>query len=132
MSDPFDLSKLTECPVPDRPRKRPPRHRPGEKFLKGPVPWRWIECAARLPGNALVVGLAAWREAGCRKCATVPLNLSRLVVPRKTAQRGLAELVRAGLVSVDRRKGRPALVTLLPAPAGSSARATERTRTRNG
>lgn len=132
MSDPFDLSKLPACPVPVRARKRPPRHRPGEKFLKGPIPWRWVETAARLPGKALAVGLAAWREAGCRACATVPLNLSRLAVPRKTAQRGLCALARAGLVSVDRRKGRPPLVTLLTPPAGPSAVAAERARTRNG
>ncbi|MDY3563490.1 hypothetical protein R5W23_005101 [Gemmata sp. JC673] len=132
MSDPFDLSKLREPSESERPRARPPRHRPWEKFLKGPVPWRWIEAAARLPGQALAVGLVAWYEAGCRKCAAVPLNLSRLVVPRRTAHRGLCALERAGLVSVDRRKGRPPVVTLLPAPAGPSAGAPERTRTRNG
>ncbi len=131
MSDPFDLSKLTAPPAPVRARTRPPRHRPGEKFLKGPVPWRWIETAAGLPGKALAVGLAAWHEAGCRKCSTVPLNLSRLAVPRRTAHRGLCELARVGLVSVDRRKGRPPLVTLLPAPTGPSGRVPPRARTRN-
>ncbi|MBY0459806.1 MAG: hypothetical protein K2V38_21010 [Gemmataceae bacterium] len=115
MSDPFDLSRLPDAPATARSR-RSPRHRPGEKFLKGPIPWRWVEVAAPLPGKALAVGIAAWREAGCRKCRTVPLNLSGLAVPRRTAQRGLAELERAGLVSVNRRKGRPPLVTLLPAP----------------
>jgi hypothetical protein len=115
--DPFDPARLTPAPViPSARERRPPRHKPGEKFLKGPVPWRWIEAAGKLPGKALAVGLAAWREAGCRRARTVPLNLSALAVPRRTAQRGLTVLEGARLVSVERRKGRPPLVTLLDAP----------------
>ena len=33
--------------------KKPPRHRPGEKFLRGPIPWTWLQQAARLRGSAL-------------------------------------------------------------------------------
>lgn len=118
MVDPFDPARLEPGPPEIRTgrEKRPPRHRPGERFLKGPVPWRWVEAAARLPGKALAVGLAAWREAGCRRARSVPLNLSALAVPRRTAQRGLDALEGAGLVAVDRRRGRPPLVTLLDAP----------------
>jgi len=32
-----------------RPPKRPPRHRRGEKFIKGPIPWDWV----RLPPSKL-------------------------------------------------------------------------------
>jgi hypothetical protein len=66
-----------------------------------------------LPGKARVVGLAVWREAGIRNERTVPLNLSNLTIPRRTAQRALQSLVAAGLVSVEHRDGRPPLVTLL-------------------
>ena len=71
MADPFDPARLTPAPtvISSGREKRPPRHKPGEKFLKGPVPWQWVEAASRLPGKALAVGLAAWREAGCRKVA---------------------------------------------------------------
>ncbi len=125
MTDPFDPTRLEPAPAAlgtgrDR---RPPRHKPGEKFLKGPVPWRWVETAAALPGKALAVGLAAWKEAGCRGVRTVPLNLSALAVPRRTAHRGLAALAGAGLVSVERRTGRPPLVTLLDAPPPGPPRA---------
>ena len=34
-----------------------------------------------------MVGLAVWKEAGCRNERTVPLNLSNLNIPRRTAQR---------------------------------------------
>jgi hypothetical protein len=60
--DPFDPEtlRLTEnspkfCPDPQL--KKPPRHRSGEKFLKGPIPLLWLIQAGRLPGKALHVGL---------------------------------------------------------------------------
>jgi hypothetical protein len=96
--------------------KRPPRHKRGEKFLKGPVPWRWVQTAGRLSGKALLVGLAVWREAGCRNAQTVPLNLSRVGIPRRTAHRALRALQLAELVAVEHRKGRPPLVTLRDVP----------------
>jgi hypothetical protein len=69
-----------------------------------------------LPGKALAVGLVAWREAGCRNECTVPVNLSALRMPRRTAQRALQALEAAGLVAVEHRDGRPPLVTLNSAP----------------
>ena len=120
--NPFDSSRLEPAPahVPIGREKRPPRHGPGEKFLKGPIPWQWLVRAGLLPGKALVVGLAIWREAGCRNERTVPLNLSNLSIPRRTAQRALQELADAGLVSVEHRDGRPTLVTLNDAPGTAS------------
>ncbi len=114
MTDPFDPARLEPAPanIPTGREKRPPRHSQGEKFLKGPIPWRWVEAAGALPGKALAVGLAVWREAGCQNERTVPLNLSAMGLPRRTAQRALQTLEVAGLVSVKHRKGRPALVTL--------------------
>lgn len=122
VTDPFDPATLAlpEGVAPTRKSKRPPRHRRGEMFLKGPIPWQWLRQASRLPGEALWVGLSAWREAGCRKARVVPLNLSRLGVPRRTAQRALQTLQQAGLVAVEHRHGRPALVTLQDAPSQST------------
>ncbi|MGA7499418.1 MAG: hypothetical protein WBX00_22025 [Isosphaeraceae bacterium] len=39
-------------------RRRPPRHRPGDPFIKGPIPYAWIASACRLPGSGLHVGMA--------------------------------------------------------------------------
>jgi hypothetical protein len=97
---------------------RPPRHRLGEKFLKGPIPWAWLERAYPLPGKALHVALWLWREAGCRRSRRVPLCLSGELAPglnRQSARRGLRQLVVAGLVSVRRTPGRGLEVTLLDA-----------------
>ena len=120
--DPFTPDRLEAAPghIPTGRENRPPRHGPGEKFLKGPIPWRWLEVAGALPGKALAVGLAVWREAGCRNERTVPLNLSNLFIPRRTAQRALRALESAELVSVEHRDGRPPLVTLHNSPATSA------------
>ncbi len=116
--DPFDLERMPETPFLESNDwdPSPPRPRPGEKFLKGPIPWAWIERASLLSGKALALGLVIWREAGCRKAREVPLNLSNAGIPRRTAQRALQELEKAGLVSVEHRIGRPALVTLKRSP----------------
>ena len=112
--NPFDPSRLEPAPskLPTGRENLPPRHAPGEKFLKGPIPWRWLELAGLLSGKALAVALVVWREAGCRNERTVPVNLSAQRIPRRTVQRGLQELERSGLVSVEHRPGRPPLVTL--------------------
>ncbi len=115
MNESYDFNRMEPAPqaITTGREKLPPRHKPGEKFLKGPIPWQWITLAGTLPGKALMIGLVIWREAGCTNEATVPLNLSNQEIHRKTAQRALQALVSAGLVSVQHRKGRPTLVTLL-------------------
>jgi hypothetical protein len=121
--DPFDPAslQLPAAAVPPAAPKpaRPPRHRPGEWFLRGPVPWPWLEAAARLPGKALAVALCLWREAGRRRRRTVTLSLTRagLGVREAAARRALRSLETAGLVTVLRKPGRGLEVTLLDAPA---------------
>jgi hypothetical protein len=104
---------LAMAPLPTP--KRPPRHRPGEPFLKGPVPWHWLEAAAGLPGKALAVGLWLWREAGCKRNRTVKVcqGAMGLHVSRYAARRALRFLESAGLVKINRRPGCGLEVTLL-------------------
>jgi hypothetical protein len=117
-----DLLRIKPGPavVATRPPPRKLRHRKGKPFLKGPIDWGWLEVAMALPGRALAIGLEVWREAGCRGSRTVELNLSRppAGIPRRTAQRALYDLERAGLVTVERLPGRALVVTLneLPDP----------------
>jgi hypothetical protein len=126
--DPFNLEALHLPaggigPLRERRPLRPPRHRPGEKFLKGPVPWAWLEKAGRLPGKALLVALLLWMEAGCRKNRTVPFCLTgaaELGLHADTFKRGLRALAGVGLVAVNTRPGRALEVTLLEAPQMSS------------
>ncbi|HEY7311901.1 MAG TPA: hypothetical protein VH643_21235 [Gemmataceae bacterium] len=128
-TDPFDPDALRAPNVDlaslcNRPSKRPPRHRNGEAFLKGPIPWSWLERACRLPGKALHVPLLLWKEAGCRNSRTVTLCLARpaaLGMHVDTASRGLRALASAGLVSIRRQPGKPLEVTLLDAPMDKPA-----------
>jgi len=97
-----------------------PRHRLGEKFLKGPIPLLWLAAAAKQPGRALHVGIAVWFLAGIKRNAVIALSSSILVsfgVNRHAVYRGLKALERAGLVSVVRKPGRLPQVTLLDGPA---------------
>ncbi len=102
-----------------RKSSKPPRHQPGEHFLKGPIPWAWLQRAMKLPGKALHVAMLLWKEAGIRRDRTVRLNLSAAEkngVPTDTARRALEALEAGGLVSVTRRQGMASEVTLLDAP----------------
>jgi hypothetical protein len=103
-----------------RPRKMPPpRHRHGEPFLKGPIPWRWMKTAICLPGRALHVAVLLWQEAGCRNNQTVRLRLTvgrDYGVHPDTLKRGLRALEGAGLVTVRHRPGCALEVTLVEAP----------------
>jgi len=98
-----------------------PRHKRGEKFLLGPIPWDWLCAAASASGrgSALKVAIALWHQAGLnRQASTVKLSttvLRGLGVGRHSAYRGLADLERARLVTVDRQAGRSPVVTILGA-----------------
>jgi DNA-binding transcriptional regulator YhcF (GntR family) len=84
--------------------------------LYGPIPWVWFVRAAGLPGKALHTGVICWLLAGWQRFAEFDLVLkgwSDFGLTRFSAYRGLAELERAGLVSVRRSAGRSPVVTIL-------------------
>lgn len=106
-----------------------PRHRGGQRFLRGPVPMDWIHQAGRLPGKALSVGMELWHLAGMQKRNEITLSLSRMEavgIDRETARRGLSALERAGLVQVVRRAGRKPVVTILEVPSKAADAADEK------
>jgi hypothetical protein len=95
---------------------RPPRHGPGEGFLKGPIPWAWLDRAGRLPGKALAVSLILWQKAGMTGKRTVHLCQARadgLGLNQDSTRRGIRELEHAGVIEVRRRPGRGLVITLL-------------------
>ena len=100
-------------------RKRLPRHRAGETFLRGPIPLDWLHQACLLPGKAVAVALALWFKAGMSKGQfAVPIALTRTLLrqfgvkDRRTSARALEAMESAGLVSVDRHPGRSPRVTI--------------------
>jgi hypothetical protein len=105
------------------PSRRPPRHRRGRKFLRGPVPWDWLARAGRLPGCALAVGLVLWQEAGYHRRRTVPYRpavAAELGVSPKAGRNGLRALEGDRLISIRRPPGRCLEITLLDAPVPSA------------
>lgn len=96
-----------------------PRHQPGEYFLRGPIPMKWLSAASKASGrgSGLKVALALWYLSGLNgQSHTVKLQtaaLRFLGVDRHAAYRGLKVLEDAGLVRVQRHPGRTPVVTLL-------------------
>lgn len=99
----------------DRSILAPPRHRPGQMFLKGPIPQLWLSAAAALPGKSLHVGVAIWFLAGLTRSRSVRLSgrVSRAFgVDRHAKYRALRWLEDAKLVAVLQRPGCSPVVTL--------------------
>jgi hypothetical protein len=127
MPDPFDPDTLrtafeqwqaTRPKQPVTPPQWSPRHKPGQRFLRGSVSWDWLVHAGRLPGRALHVGLLLWRSSSCQKSPVVNFRLgwgAELGLDRWATRRGLRSLEAAGLVAVQNRVGRDLLVELLEA-----------------
>lgn len=93
-----------------------PRHAAGELFLRGPIPFGWLEAASRCGGKALHVGLCIWHHAFMQKSGRVSVSMTRAAArmgfDRTTALRALKSLERAGLAELDCLPGRSPVVTL--------------------
>jgi DNA-binding MarR family transcriptional regulator len=95
-----------------RPRFRFPK---GERFLKGPIPMRWLNAAASLPGKTMNVAVCLWHLVGITGSHEVKLTGGTLAdagVKRHAAYRALKALEAAGLVQVQRHRGRCPIVTI--------------------
>ena len=93
--------------------------KPKGRFLMGPIPWDWIQAIGRLPGKALHVALILRHHADMKRSHQTHLSrgqLKELGVLKDAGRRGLAELEKAGLVSVVRHTGRSPVVKILEAP----------------
>jgi hypothetical protein len=124
----FKLKTEIKLPSPSgngNPRKR---HRPGEKFLCGPIPWDWLTAAARLRGRATQVAIAIWFLRFVKGSMTIRLSgkvLRELGVERKAGYRATKALERAGLISCVHALGKSPIVTILIAPTLSNGNGKE-------
>ena len=86
-----------------------------KRFLKGPIPWKWLSSASRLPGKTLQVALALLFVAGLTKSHTVKIQkkiLDELGVSRKGYYRAIKRLEESGLISVETKQGCHASICL--------------------
>jgi hypothetical protein len=117
-----DLARFraAEKQFPSR-RSRAPRFIQGDRFLRGPIPMRWLSAAAALPGRSLHLALAIRMVEGLANSPTgLRLNarvLDELALDRYAKYRALRHLERAGLIAVSRGAGRKEVIAILPAPA---------------
>jgi DNA-binding MarR family transcriptional regulator len=92
------------------------------RFLKGPILLAEIAAAARLPGQALAVLLAVYHRAAISRDSRVRLPrglMQEFGVTKDAKARALRQLEAAGLIRVERRTGRAAVVELVgPATPG--------------
>lgn len=102
----------------ERHTARPPRHRKGERFLRGPIPWPWLTQAMPLGRAPLAMALVIWRLVGVKNSRIVHLTRSEweCVGGRRTIYRALDVLERAGLITVERHRGRGPMVEVCETP----------------
>lgn len=97
----------------------PPRsgaERAMHQFIKGPLPLLWFQKASALPGKALHVALSLWWVKGLCRAATFPFKrkaAATLGISRDATYDALTKLEAAGLIRVDRHRGRSPVVTIL-------------------
>lgn len=82
------------------------------------IPLDWAGVANRLPEDTFGTVVALWFLLGLKKNNAVKLRPSVLVdlgISDRAVRRALVALERAGLVRLDRRKGKRPIVTILGA-----------------
>ncbi len=98
-----------------RDRQALPRHREGERFVRGPIPMKWLKLASTCGSRAEAVSLLLWYTAGWQKSNPVKLTpsvLAELKVHPKTGRQVLKKMEEIGLVKVEFRRGRSPVVTI--------------------
>ena len=91
------------------------RANPDKRFIKGPIPLKWVLTASALTGKSLEISMVLWFLKGVTRKNTVKLNgklIRSFGVSRSTLYRGLAEMENAGLISIQRQIGRSPVVTI--------------------
>jgi len=120
--DPWDLDRLrlpAELVGDVASRRRPPRHRSGDPFIKGPIPYAWIASACRLPGAGLHVAMAfrfyrgRFRFKPRERRWSLPDVAKGLRISDDSARRGLHAAELAGLLAVEREPGCKLAVSVL-------------------
>ena len=92
------------------------RKRRASWFLSGPISGDWLQRAASLSGRALHLALTIRHMANLQKRTTIFLErkwCERFGVTPRSEDRNLARLELAGLIRVERRRGRRPRVTVL-------------------
>jgi hypothetical protein len=110
---PYDLQPTASA------RTRLPRHRLGEPFIKGPIPYGWVAKACSLPGQGFHVAMVyRYLVVRFQKPTRVgPISVARsLGVSEATVRRGLSAAESAGVLRIERRAGCKLSISMPDAP----------------
>ena len=92
--------------------------RQNKRYIKAPLPYGWIATAANLPAKTLHLAMAIRYLVGVTKSSTIKLSYKypkEFGVGVKAFYSALTNLEQAGLISVQRSKGRSPIITVLNA-----------------
>jgi hypothetical protein len=95
-----------------------PRPQGKEKFLKGPIPWWWLERLAEVGGRSktFIVGIGIWQVAEMRKSNEFKMQpgiYKDLGVSSSSFHRALRLLKQGGLIDYSVRSGRSPNIEIL-------------------
>ena len=86
-------------------------------YLRGPIPWLWIQRAINLGESALATGLAVWHLRALNGAATFTASLYQLRkwtrLSEKATRSGRQRLEEAGLLSIERPAGQSPVITVI-------------------
>ncbi len=91
------------------------------RFIKGPLPWTWVCAAARCHPRGLELVLIVKMLIDITGNETVLVSnklATEMGLGRETKRRALVALEAAGLVRVDRKRGRSPMVSFAPGSPG--------------
>jgi len=87
-----------------------------DPYLRGPIPWWWLQQAIAQGGSALATSLAVWHLRSLGRSLTFKASLGQLSkwtrLSEKATRDGLHRLEAAGLVTVARPAGQSPQITL--------------------
>ena len=93
-----------------------PKHKAGERFVRGPIPYEWLRLALNIGNKTGNLALAIWFLVGVKGSNPILLTphvLKDFSISPRSARRILSQLETAGLIRMDRKRGRSPLITLL-------------------
>lgn len=93
------------------------RQKSPRKFVKGPIPFKWIQTASLLGANEARFAWLLWFMYGVNKGASFTVSNSRAEgfgIERRQKYRALSSLKKAGLISIDYRLGTAQKITVIP------------------
>lgn len=86
-----------------------------DRFIRGPIPFDWVQKANALPGKAGAVGFALWFIKGVKRSSTFAVTAEAETLAgcsRQAFARGLDALASINLISIVRCAGARPRVTI--------------------